>query len=61
MSVGGACVSRKHANFIVASAGARATDVVDLIRSVQELGAERFGVHLEPEVHLVGRFDLTPI
>jgi UDP-N-acetylmuramate dehydrogenase len=53
-AVGGATVSRKHANFIVTSAGARAADVVELIRTVQERVAERFSVDLEPEVHLVG-------
>jgi UDP-N-acetylmuramate dehydrogenase len=59
LRVGGASVSTKHANFIVTSEGARATDVLDLIRSVQELVAARSGVRLEPEVHLVG--DLDPV
>jgi UDP-N-acetylmuramate dehydrogenase len=60
-SVGGAEVSRKHANFILARAGARAGDVVALIRSVQEQVADRYGVRLEPEVHLVGHFDAAPL
>jgi UDP-N-acetylmuramate dehydrogenase len=60
LSVGGAAVSTKHANFIVASEGARASDVVQVIRAVQDLVAARFDVHLEPEVHLVGDFDLAP-
>jgi UDP-N-acetylmuramate dehydrogenase len=59
-AVGGAEVSTKHANFIVARPGARAADVVALIRTVQERIADRFGVRLEPEVHLVGNFDATP-
>ncbi len=58
--VGGAELSGKHANFIVARPGARAADVVALIRSVQEQVADRYGVRLEPEVHLVGHFDATP-
>ncbi|MBI4260572.1 MAG: UDP-N-acetylmuramate dehydrogenase [Actinobacteria bacterium] len=61
MAVGGASVSTKHANFIVAAPGARAADVVRLIREVQELVADRVGVRLDPEVHLVGNFDLTPL
>ncbi len=61
MSMGGASVSLKHANFIVAQPGARAADVVSLIRWVQEVVADRFGVRLEPEVHLVGEFDLAPL
>lgn len=59
LRVGGASVSTKHANFIVTSQGARAVDVLDLIRSVQELVAARTGIQLEPEVHLVG--DLDPV
>jgi UDP-N-acetylmuramate dehydrogenase len=56
LRVGGARVSAKHANFIVAVPGATAADVLALIREVQTLVAGRAGVHLDPEVHLVGRF-----
>lgn len=56
LAVGGASVSTKHANFIVAAEGARAADVLRLIRDVQRLVEERFGVRLDPEVHLVGEF-----
>ena len=58
--VGGAAISGKHANFIVAGEGACATDVVTLIRRVQDLVEARFGIHLEPEVRFVGDFDLAP-
>jgi UDP-N-acetylmuramate dehydrogenase len=61
LSFGGAAVSSKHANFIVASEGARAADVVELVRKVQDLVAARSGVHLEREVQLVGNFDLAPL
>jgi len=60
LSVGGASVSTKHANFIVTSEEASAADVVMLIRAVQELVSARFGIELELEVHLVGDFGLTP-
>jgi UDP-N-acetylmuramate dehydrogenase len=60
LAVGGASVSAKHANFIVAAEGARAADVVELVRSLQDLVAARFDIRLEPEVHLVGDFDLAP-
>lgn len=59
-SVGGASVSTKHANFIVAGPGARAADVVSLIGEVQELVERRSGLLLEAEVHLVGEFDHVP-
>lgn len=55
--VGGAAISTKHANFIVTDERARAADVLALVAEVQRLVAERSGVHLEPEVHLVGDLD----
>jgi UDP-N-acetylmuramate dehydrogenase len=60
LTVGGASVSAKHANFIVASEGASAADVVELIRSVQEVVEASSGIRLEPEVHLVGDLDHAP-
>ncbi len=54
MSVGGARVSEKHANFIVAGPGASARDVVALMTLLRDRVRERFGVTLEPEVHMVG-------
>jgi UDP-N-acetylmuramate dehydrogenase len=55
--VGGATVSRKHANFIVADPGASADDVVALIRLMQDRVEASSGVRLEPEVRFVGSFD----
>jgi len=55
--VGGAQVSTKHANFIVAEPGARAGDVLTLIHVLQDAVEADAGVRLEPEVHLVGAFD----
>jgi UDP-N-acetylmuramate dehydrogenase len=60
LSVGGARVAEKHANFIVTSDGARATDVLELIGKVQDLVAAHFDVRLETEVRLVGDFDPAP-
>ena len=56
-AVGGARVSEKHANFVVASPGATASDVWELIGQVQRLVEDRFGVSLEREVQLVGEFN----
>jgi UDP-N-acetylmuramate dehydrogenase len=52
--VGGAHVSRKHANFIVADPGATSADVVRLIEVVRAEVAESTGVLLETEVKIVG-------
>ena len=54
--VGGAWVSPRHANFIVAGPGARAADVMRLIDEVRSLVASATGVLLQPEVRLVGTF-----
>jgi UDP-N-acetylmuramate dehydrogenase len=54
MAVGGARVSEKHANFIVAGPGSTARDVHRLISDLRDRVRERFGVDLEPEVHVVG-------
>ena len=54
--VGGAEVSRMHANFIV-SDGARAADIYALIKYVKEKVFERSGIPLEEEVVYIGEFD----
>lgn len=53
--VGGAEVSRHHANFIETAAGARADDVVALMELVEGRVLDRFGVSLEREVVVWGR------
>ncbi|HEY8740754.1 MAG TPA: UDP-N-acetylmuramate dehydrogenase [Candidatus Dormibacteraeota bacterium] len=55
-AVGGAMVSREHANFIVNTGGAAAADVARLVELVQATVQERFGVLLEPEIQVLGRW-----
>lgn len=50
MRVGGAEVSAKHANFIVAHPGARADDVMQLVKVIREKVWEKNQIHLESEV-----------
>jgi len=52
--VGSACVSQKHANFIVNTGGAKAADVEALINHVAKTVEEQQGVQLKREVHIVG-------
>lgn len=52
--IGGAMVSEKHANFLVNVGGATARDFLDLMRLVQERGAQAYGVQLEPEGRIIG-------
>ncbi len=54
MKVGGATVSDQHANFIVASPGCKAADVLELMRQVRGKVQAAFGVTLEPEVVIWG-------
>jgi UDP-N-acetylmuramate dehydrogenase len=55
--IGGAMVSRKHAGFILNVADAAAADVCALIRLIEKMVFERFGVRLEREVKLIGDFE----
>jgi UDP-N-acetylmuramate dehydrogenase len=52
--VGGAMVSPKHAGFILNVERAKAVDVYALIQLIEARVWERFGVHLEREVKLIG-------
>ena len=53
--VGGAEISRVHANFIVNLGGATAADVLALIDCAREGVQSEHGVELETEVHVMGR------
>lgn len=52
--IGGAEVSRKHANFIINDGQASAQDIEQLILYVQKQVESMHGVRLQPEVHIVG-------
>ncbi|MBN1365358.1 MAG: UDP-N-acetylmuramate dehydrogenase [Syntrophaceae bacterium] len=54
MTVGGAQVSLKHANFIVNSGKAKASDILNLIKLVQSKVEKETGVNLETEVVIIG-------
>lgn len=59
-SIGGAHVSRLHANFIINPGGvgsATATDVLRLIEQVQAVVYQESGIQLTPEVQLVGEWE----
>jgi UDP-N-acetylmuramate dehydrogenase len=52
--VGKACVSDKHANFIINTGDALAADVEALIRFIQQTVKEIHGIELQPEVRIIG-------
>ena len=52
MRVGGAEVSDKHANFIIAHPGCSADDVMKLVKIIREKVYEKNEIHLESEVQI---------
>ena len=52
-SAGGAQVSMKHAGFLV-NTGSSSADFKALMEKVQSIVEERAGVHLEPEIRVIG-------
>ncbi len=52
--IGGACVSEKHANFIINRGGATAADIEALIAHVRATVARECGIDLIPEVRIIG-------
>ncbi len=55
--IGGACVSSKHANFIINEAQATAHDIEALIEHVQNTVKQQCNIDLEPEVKFLGNGD----
>jgi UDP-N-acetylmuramate dehydrogenase len=54
LRIGGASVSRKHANFMINHGQATAADLERLIQHVQDTVERVHGVRLHPEVRVVG-------
>jgi UDP-N-acetylenolpyruvoylglucosamine reductase len=54
LTVGGARLSEKHANFVENSGDATTADVLALMAAARRVVHERFGVELEPEVQVLG-------
>jgi UDP-N-acetylmuramate dehydrogenase len=52
--IGGARISPKHANFIVNEGGARAEDILALMRQARKKVLEHSGINLEPEIRVIG-------
>ena len=54
LTVGGAQVSALHSGFVINKGGATAGDILDLMKLVQNIVFDKFGVMLEPEVRILG-------
>jgi len=57
--IGGAQVAERHANFILNCGGAKASDIFQLIRHVQQQVEQHWSLRLEPEVKILGEFQLV--
>lgn len=53
-SIGGAEVSKKHSGFIINKGNATAEDILSLIKAVQDIVRDKFGVELHAEVRIIG-------
>ncbi|MBM2829286.1 MAG: UDP-N-acetylenolpyruvoylglucosamine reductase [Gammaproteobacteria bacterium] len=52
--IGNACVSEKHANFIINMGGATANEIEQLIMQIKDVVMRECNVELAPEVRIVG-------
>lgn len=52
--IGGAQISEKHANFIINTGNAKASDILDLIEIIKKAALKEMNVKLETEVKIVG-------
>ncbi|MCP4431263.1 MAG: UDP-N-acetylmuramate dehydrogenase [Gammaproteobacteria bacterium] len=52
--LGAACISDKHANFIISNTDTRACDIEALIAFIQKTIRQKFNISLETEVRIVG-------
>ncbi|WP_421659133.1 UDP-N-acetylmuramate dehydrogenase [Leptothermofonsia sp. ETS-13] len=57
--IGGAQVAERHANFILNCGGATASDIFQLIHYVQRSVEQRWSLLLEPEVKILGDFQVA--
>ncbi len=51
--IGGAEVSQKHAGFIINTGNATSADIRNLVKHVQNIVFEKFGVELETEIRII--------
>ncbi|GFE68314.1 UDP-N-acetylmuramate dehydrogenase [Chroococcus sp. FPU101] len=58
-AIGDAEVSQRHANFIINRGQAKAEDILGLIRYVQEQVNHHWSLLLEPEVKILGKFEVV--
>ena len=53
-NIGDACISEKHAGFIVNNGKATAEEVLEIIEHIKKVVKEKYNVSLEPEIKILG-------
>lgn len=56
-SIGDAAVSETHSNFVINKGDAKASEVLQLMRTIQEKVRAKSGILLKPEVRLIGEWN----
>jgi UDP-N-acetylmuramate dehydrogenase len=56
MRVGGAAVSKKHANFIINTKNAQASEVKELAEKLKNSVSEKYNINLEEEIEYIGKW-----
>ena len=56
-TIGGAQISEKHAGFIINKGDATSKDIIELIKYTKQKVFEKFGVHIEEEIEIIGELD----
>ncbi len=56
-TIGGACFSEKHSNFIINKGSATAKDIYSLIKLAQNKVFDKFNILLKPEIEFIGNFN----
>ena len=53
-TIGGAQISEKHAGFIINKGNATSQDILELIKYTKQKVFDKFGVHIEEEIEIIG-------
>lgn len=57
LSIGGARVSSKHANFIINDGTATSSDIYKLILKIKDMFKEKYNIELQTEIKFLGEFE----
>ncbi len=54
--IGDACISKKHANFIINKGKAKSSEIYKVMEIIKEKVKEKSGIELIPEIKIIGKF-----